>query len=114
MEASVERFFQVCFWERRKLQLVAACASKPVVVSLLLVVLGFVREEFAGPRVCRVLKMVPRMAMIPFQLPRTAGSWTFVIRAAHSLATARLKIQGGGPYRSSLLVTGLYASFKYF
>ena len=24
--------FQVCFWERRKLQLVAACASKPVVV----------------------------------------------------------------------------------
>ena len=32
IEASIGMVFQVCFWERRKLQLIAACASKPVVV----------------------------------------------------------------------------------
>ena len=32
IETSIGMVFQVCFWERRKLQLVAAFASKPVVV----------------------------------------------------------------------------------
>ena len=36
MEASIGMVFQVCFWERRKLQVVAACASKPVVVRYFL------------------------------------------------------------------------------
>ena len=54
--------------------------------NLFLVVPGFVREGFAGyDPGFEGLKVVPRMAMIPFQLPRTAGSWTFVIRELHTL-----------------------------
>ena len=36
IEASFGMVFQVCLWERRKLQLVAACASKPIVARVLL------------------------------------------------------------------------------
>ena len=36
MEASIGMVFQLCFWKRRKLQLVAACACKPVVVRYFL------------------------------------------------------------------------------
>ena len=47
MEASIGMVFQVCFWERRKLQLVAACASKPVVVRYFLLHELLLRFRFA-------------------------------------------------------------------
>ena len=47
MEASIGMVFQVCFWERRKLQLVAACASKPVVVRYFLLHEVLLRSRFA-------------------------------------------------------------------
>ena len=47
MKASIGMVFQVCFWERRKLQLVAACASKPVVVRYFLLHKILLRTRFA-------------------------------------------------------------------
>ena len=47
MEASIGMVFQACFWERRKLQLVAACASKPVVVRYFLLHEVLLRSRFA-------------------------------------------------------------------
>ena len=45
IEASIGMVFQVCFWERRKLQLVAACASKPVVVRYSLASWGTIEVQ---------------------------------------------------------------------
>ena len=47
MEASIGMVFQVCFWERRKLQVVAACASKPVAVRYFLLHEVLSRSRFA-------------------------------------------------------------------
>ena len=45
IEASFGMVFQVCFWERRKLQLVAACASKPIVARYSLALWGTIEVQ---------------------------------------------------------------------
>ena len=52
MEASIGMVFQVCFWERRKLQLVAACASKPVVVRYFLLHVGTIEVQVCDRNLC--------------------------------------------------------------
>ena len=45
IDTSIGMVFQVCFWERRKLQLVAAFASKPVVVRYSVASWGIVEAQ---------------------------------------------------------------------
>ena len=54
IEASIGMVFQVCFWERRKLQLVAAFASKAVVVRYSVASWGIVEAQTSRSDICMV------------------------------------------------------------
>ena len=72
IEASFGMVFQVCFWERRKLQLVAACASKPIVAWYSLALWGTIEVQVCDRNSCYCggpLKTVVKFP--PFMAPET-------------------------------------------
>ena len=72
IEASFGMVFQVCFWERRKLQLVAACASEPVVVRYFLLHEVLLRSRFATEICVTVEAPLKTVAKFPpFMAPET-------------------------------------------